>query len=228
LSVPCRAIVLAAGRGERLRPLTLATPKPLVAVAGKPLIVHHLERLAAAGVREVAINVSWLATQLIEALGDGRAFGLSIRWFDEGPEPLEVAGGIRNALDFLGPEPFVVVNGDIYTDYVLPPPPGAGRLAHLVLVPNPPEQPNGNFGLECGELRGEGVRRYTYSGIASFRVEFFAALARGRTTLKPLLDLAALAGRVTGELYRGEWSDVGTPERLAALNARLVPPVPVA
>jgi N-acetyl-alpha-D-muramate 1-phosphate uridylyltransferase len=223
MSAPRRALVLSAGRGERMRPLTLATPKPLLEAGGKALIRWHLEALARAGFGEVAVNVSWLGAKLRAALGDGSAFGLAIRWFEEGDEPLEVAGGIRNALDYLGPEPFMVVNGDIFADYPLPPPaPAAGLLAHLVLVPNPPEHPRGDFGLECGELRHAGAPAYTYAGIASFRPELFSALAPGKHRLRPLLERALLAGRVSAEVHRGQWTDVGTPDRLAALDARLV------
>jgi MurNAc alpha-1-phosphate uridylyltransferase len=219
---PTRAMLLAAGRGERMRPLTATLPKPLLAAGGKPLIVWHLERLARGGVTVVAINVSWLGGQLRAALGDGRAFGLHIEWYDEGPEPLETAGGIRNALALFGDEPFAVVNGDVYTDLPLPPPaPAPGRLAHLVLVPNPAEHPRGDFGLECGELRVDGARRYTFAGIASYRPALFAGLVPGRRPMRPVWDRAAHAGLVTAELYGGRWVDVGTPERLAALNASL-------
>ncbi len=215
-------MVLAAGRGERMRPLTAALPKPLLKVAGKALIEWHLERLARGGIREVAINTSWLGSMLTAACGDGARFGLTLRWFDEGPEPLEVAGGIINALPFFGDEPFAVVNGDVYTAYPLPPPPPtAGRLAHLVLVPNPPEHPRGDFGIECGELRVDAPQRYTYAGIATYHPRLFAGLDRGRRKWKPLLDRAAAAGLASAEVYEGRWSDVGTPERLAALNAEL-------
>ena len=217
-----RAMLLAAGRGERMRPLTANVPKPLLEVGGKPLIAWHLERLARGGVSEVAINTSWLGEKLRAALGDGARFGLRIAWFDEGPEPLETAGGIRNALAFFGDQPFAVVNADVYTEMPLPSPaPAPGRLAQLVLVPNPPQHPRGDFGLECGELRLDGPLRYTFSGIASYRPALFAALAPGRRALKPVLDRAAHAGLVGAEIYAGRWIDVGTPERLAALAASL-------
>jgi MurNAc alpha-1-phosphate uridylyltransferase len=217
-----RALLLAAGRGERMRPLTDSIPKPLLAVGGKPLIVWHLAKLAAAGVREVAINTSWLGDRLQEALGDGAGHGVTIRWYDEGPVPFEAAGGIVNALGLFGEEPFAVVNGDVWTDLPLPPaPPAPGRLAHLVLVPNPAQHPRGDFGLECGELRQDGAVRYTFSGIATYRPALFAALAPGRRPLKPLLERALAAGLVTGEVYRGRWTDVGTPGRLAELDAAL-------
>ena len=219
---PTRALLLSAGRGERMRPLTASVPKPLLPVGGKPLIVWHLESLARGGVRQVAINTSWLGAALRAALGDGSAFGLTIGWFDEGPEPLEAAGGIRNALGFFGDQPFTVVNADIFTDLPLPPPaPAPDRLAHLVLVPNPAHHPRGDFGLECGELRLDGTRRYTFAGIASYRPAMFAALAPGRRPLRPELERVAHAGLVTAEVHGGRWVDVGTPERLAALDVSL-------
>ena len=215
-----RALLLAAGRGERMRPLTDSLPKPLLPVGGKPLIVWHLERLAAGGVREVAINTSWLGASLRSALGDGTGHGVAIRWFDEGPEPLETAGGIVNALGVFGDEPFAVINGDVWTDLPLPPA-VPERLAHLVLVPNPLHHPRGDFGLECGELRHDGAIRYTFSGIATYRPALFAGLAPGKRALKPVLDRAAAAGVVTAEVYGGRWTDVGTPARLAELAAAL-------
>ena len=215
-----RAMVLAAGRGTRMRPLTHSTPKPLLLVRGRPLIEWHLERLAAGGIREVAINTSWLGEQLIATLGDGARFGLNLHWFDEGPEPLEAAGGIVNALPFFRDEPFVVVNGDVHSDYALPPPaPAAGRLAHVVLVPNPAEHARGDFGLECGELRLTAPARFTFAGIASYQPRLFAGLAAGVRAWKPVIDRALAAGLVSGELYEGPWTDVGTVERLTAVNA---------
>lgn len=215
-----RAIVLAAGLGERMRPLTLTTPKPLLEVRGRALIEYHLARLAAAGVREIAVNVCWLKAAFAARLGDGSRYGVALRYFDEGDAPLDVGGGIRNALAYFGDEPFAVVNGDVYTDYPAPPPaPARGVWGHLVLVPNPPQHPAGDFGLECGEVRGDGSRRYTYSGLATLRPELFAGVPPGKRALKPLLDAALRAGRLTGEVYGGQWNDVGTPDRLAALNA---------
>ncbi len=219
--IPRRAMILAAGRGERMRPLTLVTPKPLLRVGGQSLIGWHLDRLAQAGVLEVAINTSWLADRLHEALGDGRAYGVKIRWFDEGPEPFETAGGIRNALAFFADEPFLVLNGDVWTTIPLPSTPAAGRLAHLVLVPNPPQHPQGDFGLEGGELRITAPQRFTFSGVAAYRPALFAELVPGWRALRPVLDRAAQAGLVTGELSCAPWTDVGTPERFAALNQAL-------
>jgi len=215
-----RALILAAGRGERMRPLTLRCPKPLLTARGKPLIVHHLERLAAQGIEDVAINLSWLGGQLVAALGDGRQFGVRITWFDEGPEPLEAAGGIRNALEFFGDEPFLVVNGDIYSDIPIPPPPPPDRLAHLVLVENPEHHPRGDFAIECGELRPTGPRRWTFSGVATYRPALFRSLLPGKRSLRPVLDRAAMAGWVTARVHDGDWTDVGTPARLEALNSR--------
>ncbi len=217
-----RAIVLAAGRGERMRPLTLHTPKPLLKVGGKPLIVHHLERLAQRGVREIAINLSWLSEQFAPLLGDGSRYGVHIRYFDEGPEPLNVGGGIRNALEFFNDEPFAVVNGDVYTDFPLPVrAPASGVLGHLLLVANPAQHSAGDFALECAEVRPTGARTYTYAGVSTLSPQLFAGLAPGAAPLKPLLLAAMQAGRLTGEVYDGVWNDIGTPERLAAQNAAL-------
>ena len=216
-----RAIVLCAGRGERMRPLTLATPKPLLTVGGVPLVVHHLRRLAEAGIEDIAVNVSWLKDAFPRVLGDGSRYGVRIRYFDEGPEPLDVGGGIHNALDFFAGAPFAVVNGDVYSDYPLPVRvPDEGVLGHLVLVPNPAQHPCGDFALECGEVRLDGPRRHTYAGLATLRPALLAGLRPGAHALKPLLVRALSAGRLTGEVYPGLWNDVGTPERLAALNAR--------
>jgi len=214
-----RAMVLAAGRGERMRPLTDQTPKPLLTVRGKPLIVYHLERLAHCGVREVVINVAWLGDRIRAALGDGGAFGLSIRYSEEGAQALETGGGIFQALPWLGSEPFLVVNGDVFTDFDF----AALRIApeasaHLLLVPNPAQHPQGDFALEDGRVLAEGVPRWTYAGIGLFRAELFAGCRPGRFPLLPLLQQAIVAGRLHGETYAGAWSDVGTVERLAALQ----------
>ncbi len=220
MKVP-RAMLLAAGRGERMRPLTDHLPKPLLRVADKPLIVWHLERLAAADVTEVVINLSWCGEQLRAALGSGAALGLHIHWLDEGPTPLETAGGIRNALSLFGEEPFVVINADIFTDGLPPFSLPKGRLAHLLLVPNPPQHPAGDFGLEAGELRLTGARRYTFSGMGIYSPTLFADLAPGRWPLRPVLDRALHAGLISAELHTGRWVDVGTPERLERLNVML-------
>jgi N-acetyl-alpha-D-muramate 1-phosphate uridylyltransferase len=217
-----RAMLLAAGRGERLRPLTDAIPKPLVPVAGRPLIAWHLAALARAGVREVVVNLSWLGVRLREALGDGREYGVTITWSEEGPVPLETGGGIFRALPLLGPGPFLVVNADIWTDIDF----GALALAgdahaHLVLVPNPPHNPQGDFALEGEWVAARGSGRFTYSGVGLYRPEFFAGCSPGRFPLLPLLSRAIAARQVRGQLHRGLWSDVGTAERLAALEAQL-------
>jgi MurNAc alpha-1-phosphate uridylyltransferase len=212
-----KAMILAAGRGERLRPLTLTTPKPLLRVHGRPLIEWHLAALARAGVHEVVINLSWLGEQIRTALGDGAGHGVVIRYSDEGPEPFETGGGIWRALPLLGPDPFLLVNGDIYSDFDLASLRAApGALAHLVLVPNPPQHPQGDFALERGLIRGE--PRYTYAGIGVLHPELFAGCRAGRFPLLPLLRRAIALGRLHGELYRGTWSDVGTLERLSALQ----------
>lgn len=218
-----RAMVLAAGRGERLRPLTDTMPKPLVPVGGKPLIAWHLAALAHAGIREVVINLSWLGEQLRAALGDGRAFGLTIHYSEEGPVPLETGGGIFRALPLLGPEPFLLVNGDIWTDLAFGSLAlGSGALAHLVLVPNPPQHPRGDFGLEPGGIVvNRDSDRFTYSGVGLYRPEFFDGCEPGRFPLLPLLNRAIAARRLHGEVYRGRWSDVGNAARLTALNAEL-------
>jgi len=220
-------MILAAGRGERMRPLTDRTPKPLLPVAGKPLIVWHLERLARAGFREVVINHAHLGDQIEALLGDGAAWNVHLRYSAEPPGALETAGGIAHALPWLGDGPFLVVNGDIFCDWdvgraraAL----GADALAHLVLVDNPPHHPAGDFPL-AGEKVGAGgtapdVPRLTFAGIGIYRPEFFAGIAPGAPAkLAPLLRAAIGAGRVTGERHRGRWIDVGTPARLAALDA---------
>ena len=217
-----RAMVLAAGRGERLRPLTDTLPKPLVLVGGRPLISWHLAALARAGVREVVVNLSWLGERLRAALGDGHEFGLTIHYSEEGPVPLETGGAIVRALPLLGPEPFLVVSGDVWTDidfarvHLEP-----DALAHLVLIPNPPHHPRGDFGLEGDLVVDTDQRRLTYANVGLYRPEFFAGCTAGRFPLIEPLKRAIAARRVRGELHRGQWCDVGTPERLAALNARL-------
>jgi len=217
-----KAIVLAAGRGERMRPITDRIPKPLVPVAGKPLIAYHLESLARAGVREVVINLSHLGAQIPAALGDGSRFGVQITYSDEGPVPFETGGGIFNALPLLGPVPFIVVNGDIWTDFDFS---GftldAGAHARLVMVPNPPHVARGDFGLDGDSIIESERDRYTYSGIGVYSPEFFAGCEPGRFPLLPLLKRAIAARRLRGQVYRGDWSDIGTPARLAELEQRL-------
>ncbi|MBI4755924.1 MAG: nucleotidyltransferase family protein [Betaproteobacteria bacterium] len=228
-----RAMILAAGRGERMRPLTDRTPKPLLEAGGKPLIVWHLERLRAAGFEEIVINHAHLGHLIEQALGDGGRFGLHLRYSPEA-RALETAGGIANALPLLGPGPFAVINADIHCDYALarlhaagaaleP----AGRLAHLVLVPNPPQHPAGDFRLDGGRVRARGEPRLTFSGIGVYHPELFAAIARGeRAPLAPLLRAAMARDQVGGERHDGLWTDVGTPRRLEELNALLGSPGP--
>ena len=219
-----KAMILAAGRGERMRPLTDHTPKPLLQAGGKPLIVWHIERLAQAGFRELVINHAHLGRQIEEALGRGERWGVRISYSDEA-EALETAGGIAKALPLLGDRPFLVVNGDVYTDYDfqrLRSQPMEGVAAHLVLVDNPPQHPVGDFGLADGKLVEQGEERLTFSGIGVYRPEFFASVAPGaRAKLAPLLFAALASGQVTAEHYRGVWVDVGTPERLQALDRTL-------
>lgn len=213
-----RAMILAAGRGERLRPLTDTLPKPLLEVAGKPLIEYHIEALARAGFREIVINQGHLGDLLPAALGDGSRWDIHLHWSDEQPAALETGGGIFQALPLLGPGPFLVVNGDLWTDYPFE------RLravkcdrAHLVLVPNPPHNPHGDFALQTGRVREDGETRRTFSGIALYHPRLFAACSPGKFSVVPLLRTAMREHFVTGELYEGEWSDVGTPERLESL-----------
>jgi len=209
-------MILAAGRGERLRPLTDRTPKPLLEVEGKPLIVHHLEALKAAGFVEVVINLSWLGEQIRTRLGDGSEFGLVIEYSEE-VQALETAGGILQALPLLGKR-FVVVNADIHTDYDFSRLQDRDSLAHLVLVPNPQHNQAGDFALENSRIVNTGATLHTFSGIAQYRSEFFAGLEPGKRALAPLFRAAADRGELTGELYTGRWSDIGTASRLAALN----------
>jgi MurNAc alpha-1-phosphate uridylyltransferase len=231
-----KAMILAAGRGERMRPLTDDLPKPLLCVGGKSLLEWHLGALARAGFREVVINHAYLGAKIPAALGDGARFGLQIRYSAEGDIPLETAGGIFNALPLLGSEPFLVVNGDVWTDFDFArlPPLDVEALASLILVPNPPQHPKGDFALQSNSLGSldiiaDPVRlaapdcatRYTYSGIGIYRPTFFEGCTPGRFPLLPLLRRAAAVGRLRGRIYDGFWSDVGTPERLRDLDDRL-------
>ncbi len=215
-----RAMILAAGRGERLRPVTDRLPKPLVEVGGKPLIEWHLDGLAHAGFHEIVINLSHLGTQIARALGDGGRFGVNIAYSEEPDGALETGGGITKALDLLGPGPFAVVNGDIFTDY----PYARLRavkcdLAHLVLVPNPPYNADGDFALEGARIRNSGEIMHTFSGIAIYHPRFFDGCEQGKFSVVPLLREAVDRQVVTGESYRGVWRDVGTIERLEAVRS---------
>ena len=227
-------MILAAGRGERMRPLTDHTPKPLLSVGGKPLIVWHIEGLRAAGVTEIVINHAHLGHRLIDALGDGHALGVRLCWSAE-PLALETAGGIRHALPLLGEAPFIVVNGDVFCDadlgalcraaQALGAGPGLtqGELAHLLMVDNPEHHPAGDFHLDAGaHLHAEGSPLLTFSGLGAYHPALFAELADGNAArLAPLLRTAMDAGRVSGAHHNGRWVDVGTPARLAALDAAL-------
>ncbi len=213
-----KAMLLAAGRGERLRPITDTTPKPLIDVRGKPLIVHHLEALAHAGIEGVVINLGWLGEQIAGRVGSGAEWGLDVAYSPEGDDILETGGGIRRALPLLGDEPFLVVNADVFTDMPLPLTLAADASGHLVLVPRPAHRDMGDFSLDAGRLSNAEPRALTFSGIALYRPEMFAHLAEGRFPLAPILRQAADRGRLTAETWAGEWHDVGTPERLEKLN----------
>lgn len=212
-----KAMILAAGRGERMRPLTDSVPKPLLEVRGRPLIAYHLEALSRAGFSEIVVNLSWLGKQIRDYLGNGAAFSVAIEYSDE-PEALETAGGILQALPLLG-ERFIVVNSDIFTDYDFAALKRSDSSAHLVLVENPPHNPAGDFSLSGSTIGNDGATRYTFSGIAQYRRSFFNGLLPGKQALAPLLRAAANQHQVTGELYTGPWSDIGTPESLRSLNA---------
>ena len=209
-------MLLAAGRGERLRPLTDTVPKPLLEVRGRPLIEHHLEALSRAGFADIVINLSWLGDQLRDHLGNGSDFNLAIEYSDE-PEALETAGGIVQALPLLG-ERFIVINADIFTDYDFSRLKRSDSKAHLVLVENPQQNPDGDFSLVESMVGNDGPTRYTFSGISQYHRSFFEGLLPGKQALAPLLHAAAKQQRVTGELFTGVWSDIGTLERLQALN----------
>jgi len=222
-----KAMLLAAGRGNRLRPLTDNMPKPLVPVGGRPLIEHHIYRLAAVGIFEIVINVSYLAEQIIERLGDGSHYGVKIHYSIES-QPLEVAGGIINALPLLGPENFLVLNGDIWTDYPLMNLIAQAKnlnrhIAHLVLVNNGPHHPEGDFGLQNDKLLiTENQPKFTYSGIAAFSPQFFLGKGPGMVNLLPLLNAAIKQDTITAEYYPGEWYDVGNITAWQKLNERLL------
>ena len=243
-----RALVFAAGLGERMRPLTDTTPKPLLVAGGKPLVSWHLERLAALGVRDVVVNTSWLAAQFPQVLGDGSRWGLRLHFVHEGPTPLETGGGMHNALPLLRGDddaPFLAINGDVWCDYDLARLPQAPRGdAHLVLVDNPPHHPRGDFVLDAAGLvhgdgdgdrdgDGDGATRLTFAGIGVYRPrlldhwrEVIGARAGADATpprfpIAPLLRAAMARAAVTGERHAGRWTDVGTPQRLSQLDAEL-------
>jgi MurNAc alpha-1-phosphate uridylyltransferase len=219
-----KAMLLAAGRGERLRPLTDRVPKALVEVAGKPLIAWHLERLVASGCREAVINVSHLGQAIVERLGDGARFGLAIRYSREA-QPLETAGGIAQAAHLLGAVPFLLVNADVYCEIDfrrLLGHPLETALAHIVMIPNPPHHPQGDFALEGARVRNDGAPRYTYAGVAVVSPQLVQGVRPGeKAPLAPSLRAGADADRLTGEIFTGLWQDVGTLERLSELETRL-------
>lgn len=234
-----KALILAAGLGERMRPLTEHTPKPLLRVGGKPLIAWHLEKLAAIGVRDVVINTSWLAAQFPQALGNGAQWGLRLQYSHEGDTPLETGGGILHALPLLGSDPFLLVNGDIWTDYDFARLPRApAGLAHLVMVDRPDHATNGDFALDdSGHVRVDGATLLTYAGLGVYRPQLLASWhdivgehpgadqRPPRFRLAPILKALMPGDSITGEHHRGGWTDVGTPERLARLERDLIRPV---
>ena len=214
------AMILAAGKGERLRPLTATVPKALVEVRGRSLLERHLDCLAASGIDTVVINLGWLGERILERIGSGEQYGLKVVYSQEGDNSRETGGGIHRALPRLGSEPFLVINADIYTDM---PVPGieldAADLAHLVLVPTPADKPSGDFALSDGRIRNSGDAMYTFSGVTIYRPESFADCIPGRFSVVPMLRQAADDDRLSGSVYAGAWRDVGNPASLAALNA---------
>lgn len=219
-----RAMILAAGRGSRMRPLTDNQPKPLLPVDDKPLLVYHLEKLAAAGVKEVVINHAWHGEQIESFVGDGSQWGLQVSLSAEPEGGLETAGGIIKALPLLGDDPFWVINGDIWTDWDyrdLPADLEPELLAHLIMVDNPVHHPDGDFGIENGLLVNKGVENKTFSGVGLYRKELLAPYPEGKQALKPFFDKAITQRKIAASCWSGRWTDVGTPERLHQLNQQL-------
>jgi N-acetyl-alpha-D-muramate 1-phosphate uridylyltransferase len=214
-----KAMILAAGRGERMGTLTAMQPKPLLAIGARPLIEHHVARLAASGIDEIVINLSYRGTQIREHLGSGERFGVTIAYSEEGEPPLETAGGIVHALPLLGLEPFVLVNSDVFTDFDFRALLAGPRVQTLVLVPNPPHNPHGDFGLDAAGFVSATAPLRTYSGVALFDPRAFTTLAPGRRPLKPWLDAAIARRELRGLTFDGLWLDVGTPERLEQARA---------
>ncbi|MGI9228531.1 MAG: N-acetylmuramate alpha-1-phosphate uridylyltransferase MurU [Gammaproteobacteria bacterium] len=218
-----KAMILAAGDGVRMRPLTEDQPKPMLQAGGKPLLQYHIEALARAGLRDIVINHARLGRMIEDYFGSGERFGVHIHYSAEGETPLETGGGIRQALGLLDADRFLVINADIWTDY-----PVANLVKaeppHLVLVPNPPHNPAGDFALQRGQIHNQGEPLYTFSGMALYKAAMFAGLPPGRSPLLPLLRQQVTTSRVTGELYQGHWFDIGTPDRLQALNVFLSRP----
>lgn len=213
-----KAMILAAGRGQRMMPLTANTPKPLLRVHDKPLIVWHIERLAKAGFKDIVINHAYLGQQIEQTLGSGEQWGVKIQYSPE-QHALETAGGIANALPLLGDAPFLVVNGDVFSDIDYTQTLGADALAHLVMVDNPMQHPNGDFVLQEGKIVADGSPKLTFSGVGIYSPHLFDRVTHGETAkLAPLLKAAMADGLVTGEHFKGVWHDVGTPERLAQID----------
>ena len=222
-----KAMILAAGMGNRMRPLTLHTPKPLLEVGGKPLIVWHIEKLQKIGVQEIVINTAWLGEKLVDALGDGSQFGVKILWSHEG-QGLETAGGIIKALPLLGNEPFILVNGDVWTTMDFAPLLNVqlqDDLAHLVLVENPVQHPQGDFTLAANKAytfeQARSGENLTYSGVAVMHPQMFVGLESGKRPLAPLLKQAMQQEKISAHKLQGVWVDVGTPERLNALDQQI-------
>ena len=214
-----KAMLLAAGRGERLRPLTDCVPKALVEVHGQSVLERHLEKLGAAGIKDVVINLGWLGEQIRQRIGSGAVYGLNVVYSDEGDNVLETGGGIHNALHLLGDEPFLVINADIYTHMPVPEVTLAqNALGHLMFVPVPAYRAAGDFDLVDGLVRNSQAPSVTYGGIAVYRPEFFDGCSAGRFSIVPMFRKAADEGRLQGALYNGLWADVGTSERLLAAN----------
>lgn len=216
-----KCMLLSAGLGKRMRPLSLQTPKPLIELAGKSLIEHHLARLESAGHREIVINLSHLGDMIQQKLGDGDRYGVRIEYSHEGAQPLGTAGGIVHALPLLGDKPFLVISSDIWCDHPLSFPDLVQNIAHLVLVDNPSHHPGGDFPYESGKACGSGGNFLTFSGIGIYKPELFKKQAVGQTALAPVLHSAITREKVSAEHYAGTWFDIGTPERLREAEQHL-------
>jgi len=218
-----KAMILAAGRGERMRPLTDELPKPLLKAGPHRLIEYHLYQLADAGFHEVVINVAWLGEKIIEHIGNGEQYGLQIHYSNEGDQALETAGGIVKALSLLGEQPFVVINGDVWTDYAYAKLKDfkLSGLAHLLLVNNPGHNLQGDFAIEHNRVLNQGEQKFTFSGIGVYSPDFFKGMSQGKAPLAPMLREAIERGQVSGEVYQGRWLDIGTPQRLQQLEELL-------
>jgi len=216
-------MILAAGRGERMRPLTDELPKPLLKAGPHRLIEYHLYQLADAGFHEVVINVAWLGEKIIEHIGNGEQYGLQIHYSNEGDQALETAGGIVKALSLLGEQPFVVINGDVWTDYAYAKLKDfkLSGLAHLLLVNNPGHNLQGDFAIEHNRVLNQGEQKFTFSGIGVYSPDFFKGMSQGKAPLAPMLREAIERGQVSGEVYQGRWLDIGTPQRLQQLEELL-------